>query len=507
MATSLDAAAIILPQGEDAARLLAAIVESSQDAIISKSLDGTILSWNRAAETMYGYPAAEIIGRSVHVIVPPGHRQEIDDVLRRVAEGERVESYETVRRRKDGRLIRVSLTISPVTDATESIVAASVIAKDITDRHDARRELLDSEERYHMLFDRHPVPMWVFDSDTLRFLDVNEAAVARYGYSREEFLSMTIKDIRPEEDVDELVKVLSTENRVSTWRHRTKDGRVFHVEVISREIRLHGVSSRLIIANDVSERMRVERDLRTAFEKERAAASRLRALDEMKNTFLNAVSHELRTPLSSVVGGATTLERLGLDLSLEDQRELLRAVTENALKLQRMLADLLDLDRLTRGALRPRLTPTELGGLVRRVVEDSEFVHGRQVEVKATAMVLPVDPPKVERILENLLANAIKYSPEGMPLWVEIRRVPEGAIISVDDLGPGVPEDLRESIFEPFRQGPNAHSHSPGVGIGLSLVSKFAEMHGGRAWWQEREGGGSSFRVLLRDPTAPKPGE
>jgi PAS domain S-box-containing protein len=507
MATSLDAAAISLPQGEDAARLLAAIVESSQDAIISKSLDGTILSWNRAAESLYGYPAAEILGRSVHVLVPPGHRAEIDDLLRRVAQGECVESHETVRQRKDGRLIRVSLTLSPVVDGAGTITGASIIARDVTGRHEAREALLASEQRYHMLFDRHPVPMWVYDPDTLGFIDVNEAAVGRYGYSREEFLAMTIKDIRPEEDVDKLVDFLSNGGAGDVWRHRTKNGTVFDVEVISREIELNGVASRLIIAKDVSDQMRAERDLRAAFEKERAAVNRLRALDEMKNTFLNAVSHELRTPLSSVVGGATTLERLGLDLSLEDQRELLRAVTENALKLQRMLADLLDLDRLTRGALRPRLTPTELGGLVRRVVEDSEFVHGRQVEVKATAMVLPVDAPKVERILENLLANAIKYSPDGMPLWVEIRRVPEGAIISVDDLGPGVPEDLRESIFEPFRQGPNAHSHSPGVGIGLSLVSKFAEMHGGRAWWQEREGGGSSFRVLLRDPTAPKPGE
>jgi signal transduction histidine kinase len=119
-------------------------------------------------------------------------------------------------------------------------------------------------------------------------------------------------------------------------------------------------------------------------------------------------------------------------------------------------------------------------------------------------MVLPVDAPKVERILENLLANAVKYSPEGTPVCVRVERVPEGAILSVEDSGPGVPEDIRESMFEPFRQGDNASAHSPGVGIGLSLVARFAELHGGRAWWEAREGGGSCFRVLLRDPTAPR---
>jgi two-component system sensor histidine kinase KdpD len=177
----------------------------------------------------------------------------------------------------------------------------------------------------------------------------------------------------------------------------------------------------------------------------------------------------------------------------------------NAVKLQRMLADLLDLDRLGRGTLRPRRAAAEVGDLIRRVVAESDFVQGRRVEVQASAMVLPVDAPKVERIVENLLANAAKYSPPGTPIWVRVTRVPEGAVIAVEDLGPGVPEEMRDAIFEPFQQGPNASLHSPGVGIGLALVARFAELHGGRAWWEERAGGGSSFRFLLRDPVAPKP--
>lgn len=361
-------------------------------------------------------------------------------------------------------------------------------------------------EHYRSIFREHPVPMWVYDPVTLRFLDVNEAAVSNYGYSRSEFLSMTIRDIRPREDVAELEQaVVSVDPSRNPWRHRTKDGTIFWAEVVSRDLGVDESSARLVVARNVSEQLRAEADLRRSFETERAATTRLRALDDMKNMFLSAVSHELRTPLAAIVGSATTLDHLGVDLTSEDQRDLVRAMLNNAVKLQRMLADLLDLDRLGRGTLRPRRAAAEVGDLIRRVVAESDFVQGRRVEVQASAMVLPVDAPKVERIVENLLANAAKYSPPGTPIWVRVTRVPEGAVIAVEDLGPGVPEEMRDAIFEPFQQGPNASLHSPGVGIGLALVARFAELHGGRAWWEERAGGGSSFRFLLRDPVAPKP--
>jgi PAS domain S-box-containing protein len=359
------------------------------------------------------------------------------------------------------------------------------------------------DQPYRLLFQENPIPMWVFDPGTLQFLAVNDAAVAHYGYSEEEFLSMRLTDIRPEEDVPRLLSALK-DGGEDFWRHRKKDGGIVDVEIVGHDVPFEGGRARLAIVKDITERRQTERELRKALDAERAATNRLRAVDEMKNAFLSAVSHELRTPLSVVVGSAMTLQRLGLDLTLEDQRSLLRAVTSNALKLQAMLADLLDLDRLTRGVLKARLAAVEIGDLVRRLVSDSDFVQDRNVDVQAGMMVFPVDTPKVERIVENLLANAMKYSPPGSPLWIRVQRVPEGAMIAVEDCGPGVPKELREAIFEPFRQGPNAVPHAPGVGIGLSLVARFAELHGGRAWVEEREGGGSSFRVLLREPSAPR---
>ena len=366
----------------------------------------------------------------------------------------------------------------------------------------AEEALLLSDDRYRVLFDEHPVPMWVYDPSTLRFLSVNEAAIARYGYSREEFMSLSIRDIRPQEDVEKLETIVHEGGGDGCWRHLKKDGTVFDVEISSREIELQGVPARLVIAFDVTERTKTERELRVAYEKQLQAVHQLRSIDEMKNTFLNAVSHELRTPLAAVVGGATTLKNIGVDLTSEDQREMVQSIAANALKLQRLLSDLLDLDRLTRGVVRPRLLATEIGDLVRRVVDDSEFLHGRRVEVEVHQMVFKVDPPKVERILENLLSNAIKYSPETSPVWVRVERVPDGAKITVEDLGPGIPEEFRVSMFEPFRQGDNAVEHAPGVGIGLSLVERFAQLHKGKAWWEERPGGGSRFCVLLREPTA-----
>ena len=192
---------------------LAAIVESSDDAIFGKDLDGTILSWNPAAERLYGYGAAEAVGRSVSMLLPADRPHELEEILARVRAGERVVHYETRRRRRDGSEVDVSVTVSPILDRDGRVVGASSIARDIGALHRA-------EEEYRHLFERHPSPMWIFDVETLRFLAVNDAAVAAYGWSREEFLAMTIADIRPEEDVEALRRDVEREGEL---RH---DGRL-----------------------------------------------------------------------------------------------------------------------------------------------------------------------------------------------------------------------------------------------------------------------------------------
>jgi len=220
----------------------------------------------------------------------------------------------------------------------------------------------------------------------------------------------------------------------------------------------------------------------------------------MKNSFLTAVSHELRTPLSAVLGCAVSLRQAEeMGLSDEDVRDLTARLEANARKLSRLLSDLLDLDRLAQGILEPRRAPTDLAELVRHVIEDSGVAEHRTVHVDAEPIVIAVDAAKVERIVENLLVNSVRHS-SGDDLWVRVAPAEGGVVLIVEDNGAGVPPELREGIFEPFRHGRDVPSHSPGVGVGLSIVENFAELHGGRAWVEEREGGGASFQVFLPGP-------
>jgi signal transduction histidine kinase len=215
----------------------------------------------------------------------------------------------------------------------------------------------------------------------------------------------------------------------------------------------------------------------------------------MKNTFLAAVSHELRSPLTSILGLAATLEQVREPGS--EEGDLLERLAANARKLDRLLRDLLDIDRLNRGIVTPNYRSVDVGHLVRRTVDNLDLLGGRRVLVEAGRVPAEVDPAKVERIVENLIANAVRHTRPETAIWVRAWSERDGVAIAVEDAGPGVPEDLQRAIFEPFRQGPTASPHSPGTGIGLSLVSMFAELHGGRAWVQDRDGGGASFRVFL----------
>jgi PAS domain S-box-containing protein len=262
-------------------------------------------------------------------------------------------------------------------------------------------------------------------------------------------------------------------------------------------------TGQLVVARDVTERRRVEQQLRDSLEREQASTRHLRALDQMKSTFLQAVSHDLRTPLASVLGIAITLQRRHLELGRDDVADLLHRLSRSARKMDRLLNDLLDLDRLAQPTVSPERERVDLGELVERVVKDAsaELLEHRPVHVAVCPLRLEVDPPKVERIVENLLANAARHTPPGTPVWVRVEQHGNGALLVVDDAGPGVPPQLRETIFQPFRQGPRPASHAPGLGVGLALVRVFAQLHGGSAWVEDRPGGrGASFRVHLPDP-------
>lgn len=229
---------------------------------------------------------------------------------------------------------------------------------------------------------------------------------------------------------------------------------------------------------------------------EREEVDRLREIDEMKNAFLAAVSHDLKNPLTAILGFSTTLEARLDRLPQERTLEFLGHITRSARRLEAMLTDLLDMERIERGVLQPNLRPTDIGALVRRTVEEIEL-HGRRVQIDTEELTVNVDPPKVERIVENLVTNALKYTPDTSPIGLRVTSARDGVVIAVEDQGEGIPDHLKEKLFEPFQRAPGAAARAKGSGVGLSLVLRFAELHGGRAWVQNRPGGGSSFRVLL----------
>jgi signal transduction histidine kinase len=288
------------------------------------------------------------------------------------------------------------------------------------------------------------------------------------------------------------------------YRMIAKDGRIVWVQDQATLVRVEGRApfwQGFLL--DITERKHAEEKLERALAVERDATRSLRALDDMKNTFLQAVSHDLRTPLAAILGLAITLERGDVHLEEADAKDLARRIASNARRLDRLVMNLLDLDRLARGIVHPKMVQTDVGALVRRVVSESELVSDTRLRTDIRAHTQSVDVAKLERIVENMLANAVRHTPDGATIWVSLRSETDGVLLLVEDDGPGVPIELRESVFEPFRQGPDAPQYAPGVGVGLTLVRRFAELHGGRAWVEEREGGGASFRVFLPSEPAP----
>jgi PAS domain S-box-containing protein len=269
------------------------------------------------------------------------------------------------------------------------------------------------------------------------------------------------------------VEKASAGGRPFALEHRTvtRDGRMLWLHARGRVVLdANGKAVRMLgTAQDVTDRKQV---------------------DELRDTILSAVSHELRTPLTSIVGFALTLKERALDTEMREH--LLENLTEQARKLESLLSDLLDLDRLRRGFVRPHFVQTDLAQLVERVVTG----HAADIAVRTEPATVAVDPAKVERIVDNLIANAVRHTPVGTKVEVSVVVQDGGVLIGVDDDGPGVASHERASIFEPFRRGSGVGA-TAGTGVGLSLVAQFVALHDGRVWVEENATGGAGFRVFL----------
>ena len=491
------------------------LVETLPAIVYSEDVTGSglqIMYINSLVERLLGISQEEWLKDpsiwldSIH----PDDRAEVDRVNRETERSGEPFSLEYRMQARDGRILWFHDEAVLVRDEDGNPRYWQGVMTDITARREAEAQLAEAEARYRALVEQTPTITYIDAIEgPVRTSYISPQTTSILGYSPADWYEdpeLWSKIVHPDDTARDPRLGSDDAPRDSVYRLIAKDGRVVWIHdqarLISDEQGAPKNWQGVLI--DVTAQKRtesLERDLAA----ERESADRLRAVDDMKNTFLQAVSHDLRTPLAAILGLAVTLERgdaVGLDA--EESRELAGRIAQNARKLEKIVTDLLDLDRLSRGLIEPVLRLTDVGALVRSIAEDSELLHGRTVLIQVASVVVPVDTAKVERIVENLLGNTAKHTPPDATVWIRVERAEGGVLLCVEDDGPGVPLDLREQIFEPFLQGTSPSSHSPGVGVGLTLVARFAQVHGGKAWVQERQGGGASFRVFLpADPVVP----
>jgi PAS domain S-box-containing protein len=273
-----------------------------------------------------------------------------------------------------------------------------------------------------------------------------------------------------------------------TWGTGARERRAFDVRAVKVE---DGV---VVVSRDVTEdRQRAEADRLALHE----ASESLARADEVKSTFLRTVSHDVRSPLTAILSAARLLDG-GIPLSDEERRDFAMMIVRNSNRIKTLLDDVLDVERIAAGeALEPQPEAVDLAGVIETLRADLLNATDHTIEVAADVHTIWADRTFLERILRNLLGNAVKYTPKGGTIFVRTWHEEDGTIVAVEDRGIGVPDAAKTLIFEPFRRA--ADVHVPGSGIGLSLVASFARAHGGRAWVEDLPERGSSFRVYFPD--------
>jgi PAS domain S-box-containing protein len=481
------------------ARLLAAIVESSDDAIISKSLDGTIQTWNAAAERLFGHAAAAAVGRPISIIIPPERRGEEAEIIASLKAGRRIEHYETERVRHDGQRIQVSLTISPLKDDAGQVVGASKIVRDITERKRtaADRErlavLVETSTDFFGVCDLQGMPLFV-NRAGLEMVGLDSLDQAR----RTPVAEFFFPEDRPRIMEEFLPAVLQRghgEIEVRFRHFRTGQPRWMAYKVLTLTDDEGRPNAFATVSQDVSERKRLEDDLRKL-------AGDLANADRRKDEFLATLAHELRNPLAPLANMIEVMKRADSDAAtLTIARN---SMERQVAQLVRLVEDLLDLSRINYNRLELRPADVDVATIVRQAVETARPAcerGGLHVRVALTDAPYPAhaDPARLAQVFGNLLNNACKYTGRGGSIAVTAARNGTDVVVSIKDTGIGIPSDKLETVFDMFVQADRSLERSQeGLGIGLTLVRRLVEMHGGSiAAHSEGAGRGSEFVVRL----------
>ncbi|MEX2324177.1 MAG: PAS domain-containing sensor histidine kinase [Nitriliruptoraceae bacterium] len=483
---------------------LASIVASASLAIVGIDADGAVTSWNDGAAVLFGWDAGEIVGRHVGALIPSAEPSErrVEDVSVSVdCSGD----IELMRLHRDGRTIHVGANVSLLRNRRGEATEVVVMYYDLTQRDEALAALAVSEEQFRLIAQAVTDVVYRVVLDPVFTVDFVSPSVEEVlGISGEDLQASPRLILERSHPEDRGYALLDTTKHGQTsgvfrWRWSRPDGRTIWVEDNRDLITMpDGARAVVGVVRDVTEHQFEVEATRKALEQQHLIADQLRRVDEMKTTFLSAVSHEVRTPLTSIVGFAETMQRLPLDSPVAKEFALyLERLIENTQRLERLIDDLLDVDRLTRGQIAPRCSPTNLAQLIRRVVGRNNL-DGGAVDLDLEPVTADVDAMMIERAIDNLVRNTVRHTPSGTHLWITMRQTDDSVDIEVADNGPGITEHLWPNIFEPFVQGEHsANLPSPGTGVGLSLVQRFIELHNGTIRIGERDGGGAKFSICL----------
>ena len=483
---------------------LAAIVDSSDDVIVSKTLDGIITSWNPAATRLFGWTAAEAVGQHITLIIPRERWAEEEDVLARIRRGERVDHFETVRITKDGRYVDFSITVSPIHDGTGRIIGASKIGRDIGDRR--RGEL--AQARLAALVESSDDAIISKTLDGI-ITSWNPAAERVFGWAPAEAIGRHITLIVPEDRRAEEADVLARVGRGERVDHFetvriTKDGRLLDLSITVSPVRdsagrIIGVSK---IARDIGERRRLEQERAALLVREQEARRHAETLSRTKDELLATVSHELRTPLNSIFGWARMMQSSDMDEA--QQMRAITAILRNATSLGRLVEDLLDLSRVVTGRMRLELRPLDFKTVVDAAMETvrpAAAAKGIALEMTTHGSIGLIQgaADRLQQVVWNLLMNAVKFTPAGGRIDVSLRSSESMLEMQVADTGEGIEPRLLPHIFELFRQGDSSSTRvHGGLGLGLTLVRQLVEVHGGSVRAESRgKNAGATFTVTL----------
>jgi PAS domain S-box-containing protein len=517
----LDEALRARQASETEARRLAAIVESSDDAIISKDLNGIIRSWNKGAERVFGYTGEEVIGHPIMILIPADRQIEEQEILECIRSGQRVEHFETVRRCKDGRTIDISLTISPIKNDQGKIIGASKIARDITDSKESEERLRRALEFDETVMLSMGEGLYTLDSEG-RVTFMNPAAQRLFGWTLTEMLGRKMHVVthhsRPDGSpfpVEQCagLNVLKEGKMLSEHEDAfiRKDGSFFNVVYSSSPLRGNGkVTGLVVVFRDISDRKQAEAERARLLEAEREARAEAEKANRLKDEFLATLSHELRNPLNVVIGYSEILRRSDSSQKHDFVVKAAETIRRNALAQAQLVSDLLDLSRLQMGKLSLNRQPAALSTIIKDAIEtvrneaDAKSVS-LAIDLEPEVLVVEGDPVRLGQIGWNLLNNAIKFTPAAGRVSIRLTQEDLDAVLTVEDSGEGIAPEFLPHVFEIFRQADASSARKQGgMGIGLALVQQLAELHGGSVK-AESEGVGQGARFTVRIPLY-KPG-